>query len=280
MHTQSRFSIQRQLPPQPDEHNVAQRYLAAYWTLCALHQYERTDMQVRQALQRYPCRLTGTEPAKGWVLQFATTAGRFENPWLLGHTASTGASIGTAARHIFYFDAVNPVVTCGHPGLSVSIAPPDCETAPTPARKPVGTIAPIGAPRVQRLARIQAAFGFPIKVLAEILRRSRTQIYKWLDPEEVVDLQGESLLRLQQIARLAERWLTESATPLDSLAREPLPSGGTVVDLLSAPVLDEEAILAAFKHLRDLTKAQSQTLSQQLAVRGFGRRKITLPDDD
>lgn len=280
MHTHYRFSTQRQLPPPIDEHDVAQRYLTAYWTLCTLHQYERTSMQARQAISRYPCRLTGTEQAEGWVLQFASTAGRFESPWLLGDADPTVGSIGTAARHIFHIDAANPEVTCGHAGFSPPIAAPDCETVPTPARKLASTITPVGTPRVQRLARIQAAFGFPIKVLAEILRRSRTQIYKWLDAEEAVDLQGESLQRLQKIVRLAERWLTESAAPLDSVAREPLPRGGTIVDLLSAPLLDEEAILAGFKHLGQLTKARPLTLSQQLAARGFGRRKIALPDDD
>jgi hypothetical protein len=280
MHTHNRFSTQRQIPP-IDENGVAQRYLTAYWTLCALqHQYERTNMQVRQAIPHYPCHLTGTELAEGWTLRFATTAARFENPWLPGHADPATGSIGTASRNIFYIDAANPVVTCGHAGFSAPITAPDCETTPTQARKSANAIATVGASRVQRLARIQAAFGFPIKVLAEILRRSRTQIYKWLDPQEAVDLQGESLQRLQLTARMAERWLTEGAAPLDSVAREPLPSGGTIVDLLSAPSLDDEAILAGFKYLGQLTKAKSLTLSQQLAARGFGRRKIALPDDD
>ena len=142
------------------------------------------------------------------------------------------------------------------------------------------TIAPVGTQRVQRLTRIQAAFGFSIKTLADILRRSRTQLYKWLDPEEAVDLQGESLQRLQQIARLAERWLTESAVPLDSVAREPLSSSNTIVDLLVAPVLSEDAINAGFKYLSELTKTRPPSLSQQLTARGFERRKIKLPDDD
>jgi hypothetical protein len=268
------------MPPSLEEHEVAQRYLTAYWTLCSLHQHERTGMQVRQALPHYPCHLAGTEPAEGWALRFAPTAGRFENRWILDHADLAIGSIGTAARRILYIDAANPVVTCGHGGLFAQIAAPDCETLPVLVRNSASAIPPVGAARVERLARIQAAFGFPIKVLAEILRRSRTQIYKWLDPEEAVDLHGESLQRLQKIARMAERWFTESAAPLDSVAREPLPSGGTIVDLLSAPVLDEEAILTGFKHLGQLTKAKPLTLSQQLAARGFRRRKIALPDDD
>lgn len=279
MHAHNRIGAQRQVRTSFDEHDAAQRYMTC-WTLYALHQqYERESMQLRRALRHYPCRMTGIELQEDWALQFESTAARFQNSWLLGNTNPAANFIGTAARHILYVDAGHPAVTCGGVGFSIPTAP-NSETGPTPAREAARTVAPVGALRVQRLARIQAAFGFPIKVLAEILRRSRTQMYKWLDPEEAVDLQGESLQRMQRIASMAERWLTESAAPLDSIAREPLPSGGTIVELLSAAELDEEAIAAGFKYLADLTKAKPQTLSQQLAARGFGRRKITLPDDD
>jgi hypothetical protein len=134
--------------------------------------------------------------------------------------------------------------------------------------------------RLQRLTRIQAAFGFPIKVLADVLQRSRTQIYKWLDAQEVLELQGESLQRLQQITDLAERWLKESPLPLSTVAREPLPKGGTIVDLMSADHLEEAAVMEGFRYLARLAGAGSPTISQQLVARGFGRRRVLLPDDD
>lgn len=137
-----------------------------------------------------------------------------------------------------------------------------------------------GTTRLHRLTRIQAAFGFPIKTLADTLKRSRTQLYKWLDSNEDVDLQGESLQRLDQITRLAERWLAESSAPLASVAREPLPSGHTITALLSEPVLDDAAILDGFKHLAELARTKPASSSQQLVQRGFERRRRQLPNDD
>lgn len=138
----------------------------------------------------------------------------------------------------------------------------------------------LGSWRIQRLSRIQAAFGFPLKTVAEILQRSRTQLYKWLDASEIVDLHGESLQRLTKMARLAERWLAESSVPLASIAHEPLPTGTTIVELLSASTLDEGAIVDGFKYLAELAKNAPPTVSQRLRDRGFERRKRTLPNDD
>jgi hypothetical protein len=138
----------------------------------------------------------------------------------------------------------------------------------------------MGTGRLQRLTRIQAAFGFPVKTLADTLKRSRTQLYKWLDSNEDVDLQGESLQRLNQVARLAERWLAESSAPLSSVAREPLPSGHTITTLLSEPALDDAAILDGFKYLAELARTKPASTSQQLVQRGFERRRRQLPNDD
>lgn len=134
--------------------------------------------------------------------------------------------------------------------------------------------------RLQRLSRLQAAFGFPISTLANILKRSRTQLYKWLDDKEHVELQGESFNRLNQLARLAEYWLAETSAPLASVARERLPSGQSIAELLGAPDLDEAAILRGFRYLAGLIKAKPATVTERLLERGFQRRQNELPDDD
>lgn len=134
--------------------------------------------------------------------------------------------------------------------------------------------------RIRRLAQVQAAFGFTIQELAGILNRSRTQIYKWLDAVEPVELHSESRRRLEQISRLAERWIAQSAVPLSAVSREFLPGGATIVELLSEASIDEGAIGTAFRYLAEQLKDRPQTLSERLRGRGFKPRKRWVPDNE
>lgn len=136
--------------------------------------------------------------------------------------------------------------------------------------------------RVERLALIQAAFGFPMQKLARVLRVSRAQLYKWIDSQKEIQLHEESRIRLLAIEALAKLWLSLSQTPLNRLALEPLPEGADVLRLLSKRHLDERAVANAFRGLAESAVARPKTITQQMSEHGFGRRTTprTLPSDE
>jgi hypothetical protein len=133
--------------------------------------------------------------------------------------------------------------------------------------------------RIASLTHIQTAFGLPILQLALALGRSRTQVYRWLDPNESVEIHKISNERLRQLATLADIWLGLTQTPLASVASDPLPSGRTVLDMLSDENLDQPGIRRAFKILAATLGSRGPSLSQQLREKGFRRRARLLPDD-
>jgi hypothetical protein len=155
----------------------------------------------------------------------------------------------------------------------------------TPAdlvRAPTALVHYPGKLRTDRLAKIQAAFGFSIQTLADVLRLSRAQLYKWLDPEKDIQLQQESRDRLQQIENLAARWLELSNASLNIVAREPLESGDNIIGLMSRARLDLPSIEAALDHMAGRVSLIPPSLSQQMRVRGFTRRPSagSLPSDE
>jgi hypothetical protein len=136
--------------------------------------------------------------------------------------------------------------------------------------------------RSERLALIQAAFGFPMQTLARVLQVSRAQLYKWIDPQKEIQLHEESRTRLLAIEALANLWVSLSKTPLDKLAREPLPKGADVLRLLSKRQLDEEAVANAFRGLVESAVVRPKTITQQMSEHGFARRSTPrfLPSDE
>jgi hypothetical protein len=136
--------------------------------------------------------------------------------------------------------------------------------------------------RAERLAIIQAAFGFPMQTLARVLQVSRAQLYKWIDPQKEIQLHEESRTRLLAIEALANLWLSLSKTPLDRLARESLPEGADVLRLLSKRQLNEEAVAAAFRGLAESVVARPKTITQRMSEHGFARRSTprSLPSDE
>ena len=134
--------------------------------------------------------------------------------------------------------------------------------------------------RVERIAKIQSAFALPLRVLADVLDRSPTQIYKWLDVNEELDLQEASQRRLDSIEGLANRWLSYSSTPLGALRKEQIGNGKTIVDILAEDTIDPAAAEVGFKLLAERQKDEPRTLTQRLRDRGFKPVRRTLPDDD
>lgn len=158
--------------------------------------------------------------------------------------------------------------------------------AATPARDiEVGTTSAKSAGatlRVGRLAGIQAAFGLTAKALAEVLRITRPNLYKWLDASKDITLQEANRQRLNTIERLAKKWRERSDAPLSSVAHEPLSEGLTALDMLTAEGLKEDAVVKAFDTLIEKLQGKPKTLSQRMAEAGFKRRPTyrSLPRDE
>lgn len=135
--------------------------------------------------------------------------------------------------------------------------------------------------RVERLARIQASLGFSLQDLASVLGISRAQLYKWLDPERDIQLQEGSRARLNHIEQFAAHWASVSASPLGTLAHEPLAGGPDVITLMSATRLNQTAIMAALNQLAGRTDAGRKSITEEMRERGFRRRPSarSLPSD-
>jgi Transposase len=126
--------------------------------------------------------------------------------------------------------------------------------------------------RAERLSYIQSAFEFPIQTLAQVLRISRAQLYKWLDREKEIHLHENSRDRLIALEELASFWLSLSKTPLSSVAYEPLPGGGNITNLLSENDLNIVAVQVAMRTLADTAGVAPKSITQQMHERGFKRR--------
>lgn len=134
--------------------------------------------------------------------------------------------------------------------------------------------------RVERLAGLQAAFGFTTQDLAAVLGVSRQQLYNWLDAANEVRLQEASRARLSAVERIAKEWTSSSRAPLSSVSREALAGGSTVLTMLSADLIDETAIVTAIEELLNKLQAKPKTRSKLLHEAGFTRRVSSLPSDE
>jgi hypothetical protein len=136
--------------------------------------------------------------------------------------------------------------------------------------------------RVDRLVGIQAALGFPVQVLAAVLRISRPALYKWLDLEDDVQPHADNHERLTAVERIADEWRARSASPLSSFAYESLANGQTIIDMLTTDVLDVTHIVGALDELISKLQAKPKSLSQKMMDAGYKRRpsRRSLSDDE
>jgi len=146
----------------------------------------------------------------------------------------------------------------------------------TPAAPPT-----YGRMRADRLAQIQAAFGFTLRDLARVLGISRAQLYKWLDSAREVQLHEESRTRFNAIAQLAAEWQTLSTAPLNAVAQEPVVGAINIVDLMAQQSLDIGLATNALRQLAKQTVPGLPSVTQELSERGFRRHPSarSLPSD-
>lgn len=138
-----------------------------------------------------------------------------------------------------------------------------------------------GECRVEKIVAIQSAFGISVQLLAKFLNISRAQLYKWMDAAKEIELQESSTIRLNLLDTLAVRWATISQAPLNNYIHDRLSTGGNIVDLLSADVLDASAVGAAFMELATLTSGRPKSLADRMLETGFqARRQASMPSDE
>jgi transposase-like protein len=138
------------------------------------------------------------------------------------------------------------------------------------------------ARRVERLTEIQAKLGLSMQMLAEILRISRPQLYKWFDVENSISLQKNSIRRLDEIEQLARKWSAISAAPLKSWVHEQIDGGRSLFDLLKVEPLPIAEVERAFLQIAASIAKVPKSRSARMQAAGFTRRKShrSLPSDE
>lgn len=136
--------------------------------------------------------------------------------------------------------------------------------------------------RVDRLARIQGTLGVSTHDFAAFLYTSRAGLYKWLDASKNIDLQETKRSRLNKIESLVKAWKECSNAPLKPVLREPLATGKTIYELLTAQNIDDDAVINAFKELAEKLQAKPKSWAQRMAEAGFTRRPVErlMPDEE
>jgi hypothetical protein len=156
-----------------------------------------------------------------------------------------------------------------------------CEQASRAIRAPRTSAQEQAARRVHRLVAIQGALGLSTQALAQVLQISRAQLYKWIDPSRIIELQQASVKRLTSLEALASKWASTSSMPLSAVAYEPVMGDRTIIDLLSSDSLDDAEIHNAFSSLAQRASGQGPSLTDRLKRAGFrARRPGPLPSDE
>lgn len=134
------------------------------------------------------------------------------------------------------------------------------------------------APAVQSLAErvsaIKAAFGMTISQLAKVLDVKRQTIYDWVDEENPRQIQEQNRERLAAIQRLAVQWNQLCQWPAGKGMTTYAVEGDTLLDLLSADVLDEARLQRVMRGLSEQVKAEWQlreerSWANRLRAQGF-----------
>jgi DNA-binding transcriptional regulator YiaG len=115
------------------------------------------------------------------------------------------------------------------------------------------------------VAKIRAAFSLNIKETASVLRVERPTIYAWLSGESKPH--HANILRLQLIARLADKWNSRMHFPMGKYVRFPFQNYPSTVEQLSKESLSEEAIGHMFQLIMDKIKQDKRLSLRQKAIR-------------
>ena len=136
------------------------------------------------------------------------------------------------------------------------------------------TPTPTAQSLTERVSEIKAAFGLTISQLAQVLQVQRQTIYDWMDEESPRQLQEQKRDRLAAIQRLAIQWNALCQWPAGKGVATYSVDGDTLLDLLSADVLDEARWQTVMRGLSEQVKAEWQrkeerSCGEQARRRGF-----------
>ncbi|HKU27904.1 MAG TPA: hypothetical protein VJQ54_20710 [Candidatus Sulfotelmatobacter sp.] len=132
------------------------------------------------------------------------------------------------------------------------------------------TCATVFATPAQMLETIRSAFMLKVSAAAAVLRVTRPTIYQWSTLNDVAQIRArEDRERLQTVFRLARSW-NDAGSLMGRWLERTLPSGRTVLDLLSDVHIDETAMMAAHSTL----KAAAPQLRKAEHDRALGASKV------
>jgi len=100
----------------------------------------------------------------------------------------------------------------------------------------------------EKLAGIRRYLSMNVTDMARTLRVARPTVYSWFRDE--AGLRSHHLQRVEAIYRIARRWRRVSSQPVGTFLAQPLASGDSLLDLLSAKALNESDIQDAFAQIQ------------------------------
>jgi hypothetical protein len=123
------------------------------------------------------------------------------------------------------------------------------------------------------LARVRAHLSLNTTELAQSLRTERQNIYNWMKASHTP--RPESRQRLMTLAHLAQTWTQLCHEPLQDLKTALIEGSWTLLDLLSAPDLNEIRIKRVLAKLADRRKtdAESKTTEAEKSIHEIARER-------
>ncbi len=100
----------------------------------------------------------------------------------------------------------------------------------------------------EKLAGIRHYLSMNVTDMARALRVARPTVYSWLRDE--AGPRGHHLQRIEAIYGIARRWRRISSQPVGGFLAQPLASGDSLLDLVSAKALNESDIQDAFAQIQ------------------------------
>jgi DNA-binding XRE family transcriptional regulator len=196
---------------------------------------------------------------------------------MLADVSVTGAPSGVFSARAFPINWNNAFLTAVFLAGTGGVANPQtinrAQCGPISVR--VMDISQEGAPAdrlldiQEKLAGIRRYLSMNVTNMAKTLRVARPTVYSWLRDEP--SLRGNHLLRLEALYKIARGWRKISSQPVGEFLAQPLPSGESLLALLSAKTLNEAEIQDAFVQIH---KTVSRSLGRESIVdvartRGF-----------
>ncbi len=126
----------------------------------------------------------------------------------------------------------------------------------------------------EKLAGIRRYLSMNVTDIAKVLRVARPTVYSWFRDES--SLRGSHLRRVEAVYKVARQWRRMSSQPVGEFLSQPLVSGESLLDLLSAKALDEVEIQDAFGQIQRTISRSSRRVSVVDVARKRGFKLVTV----